>query len=165
MKIFALSVLLALPLIALGANTPDAHFYHAAAEAGIAEVDAGKLAQQKATDPDLAKFGAMMVKDHSAANQQLQALADSKQISLPTKPSIEQMAAKAKLDLLKGASFDKAYVKNQIAAHEDTLKLLQREIASGQDSDAKAFAQKVLPTVQSHLAAIKQIQGGMAAQN
>jgi putative membrane protein len=165
MKIFAVTVLLALPLTAWGADSPDAHFYHSAAEAGIAEVDAGKLAQQKATDPQLAKFGAMMVKDHSAANQQLQAIADSKQISLPTKPSLEQRGAKAKLDLLKGQSFDKAYVKNQIAAHEDTLKLLQQEIASGQDSDAKAFAQKVLPTVQSHLAAIKQIAGGVAAQN
>jgi putative membrane protein len=48
-------------------------------------------------------------------------------------------------------------VKNQISAHESTVSLLNKEIASGRDPDAKAFAQKVLPTVKSHLQVINQI--------
>jgi len=35
--------------------------------------------------------------------------------------------------------------------------LLNKEIQSCQDADAKAFAQKVLPTVQAHLSAFEKI--------
>jgi len=98
-----------------------------------------------------------MVKDHSAANEQLKALAASKNITLPTHVSASQEASKTKLHALTGSAFDKSYVKGQIAAHEDTVKLLDKEISSGQDADAKAFAQKVLPTVKQHLQAINQI--------
>ena len=163
MNAFARYALLAMPLVALGASSnPDSKFYHAAAEAGIAEVDAGQLAQQKSSDDRIKSFGAMMVKDHSAANEQLKSLAASKNVTLPEHTSAMQMAAKAKLDVLSGQTFDKAYIKNQIQAHKDTLAALRQEIASGQDPDAKAFAQKIMPTVQSHLKAINDIAAAEA---
>jgi putative membrane protein len=46
---------------------------------------------------------------------------------------------------------------NQVKGHKATVDLLNKEIESGQDADAKAFAQKVLPTVQAHLSAIEKI--------
>ena len=139
------------------AAAPDASFYKTLAQGGIAEVEAGKLAQQKGADPKVKDFGAMMVKDHSAANEQLKALAAGKGIDLPGSSSTSQMAAKAKLEVLSGGTFDKSYVEDQVKAHRDTVELLKKEIATGQDPDAKAFAQKVLPTVESHLHAINQI--------
>lgn len=139
------------------AAAPDASFYKTLAQGGIAEVEAGKLAQQKGADPKVKDFGAMMVKDHSAANEQLKALAAGKGIDLPGSSSTSQMATKAKLEVLSGGTFDKSYVDDQVKAHRDTVELLKKEIATGQDPDAKAFAQKVLPTVESHLHAIKQI--------
>jgi putative membrane protein len=160
MKLIAWCAVLALPVLAFAASSPDEHFYKALAEGGLAEVEAGQLAQQKSSDPQIVKFAAMMVKDHSAANEQLKALADSKGISLPSKPGMTQMAEKAKLDMLSGDTFNKSYIKNQVASHQDTIKLLRKEIASGQDADAKAFAQKILPTVRSHLKAIDEIADG-----
>ena len=139
------------------AAAPDASFYKTLAQGGIAEVEAGKLAQQKGADPKVKDFGAMMVKDHSAANEQLKALAAGKGIDLPGSSSTSQMATKAKLELLSGGTFDKSYVEDQVKAHRETVELLKKEIATGQDPDAKAFAQKVLPTVESHLHAINQI--------
>jgi len=139
------------------AAAPDASFYKTLAQGGIAEVEAGKLAQQKGADPKVKDFGAMMVKDHSAANEQLKALAAGKGIDLPGSLSTSQMAAKAKLEVLSGGTFDKSYVEDQVKAHRETVELLKKEIATGQDPDAKAFAQKVLPTVESHLRAINQI--------
>ena len=56
-----------------------------------------------------------------------------------------------------GESFDKSYIKSQVKAHTQTLVLLSKEIASGQDADAKAFAKSILPTVRSHLTAIRAI--------
>lgn len=155
------ALMLSLPMIALAASNPDASFYKNAAEGGIAEVDAGHLAQDKANSQQVKDFGAMMVKDHTAANEKLQSLASSKDITLPTTASVRQMAVKAKLNVLSGDTFDKSYVKNQIAAHRQTIALFRKEINSGQDADAKAFATATLPTVRAHLKAIDAIAADM----
>jgi putative membrane protein len=154
--VFASPVVALAPLAAL-ADSPDASFYKHAAEGGIAEVEAGKLAQDKSNNQQVKDFGAMMVKDHSAANDKLKALADSKSISLPTSSSVGQMATKAKLEVLSGDTFDKSYIAGQIKAHQNTAALFRKEIASGQDADAKAFAKETLPTVRAHLKAINAI--------
>jgi putative membrane protein len=155
------ALMLSLPMIAMAASNPDASFYKNAAEGGIAEVDAGRLAQEKGNSQQVKDFGAMMVKDHSAANEKLQALASSKGITLPTSASVGQMATKAKLDVLSGDTFDKSYVKGQISAHRQTVALFHKEISSGQDADAKAFATATLPTVRAHLKAITAIATDM----
>jgi putative membrane protein len=163
--LFAL-LILTCPLAALGASNPDASFFKHAAEGGIAEVDAGNLAQQKASGQNVKDFGAMMVKDHSAANEKLQTIAASKNITLPSSASVGQMAAKAKLDVLSGSAFDASYIKGQVRAHEKTVVLFRQEITAGQDAEAKAFAKETLPTVRSHLKAIKSIaaQAGVAVK-
>jgi len=155
------ALMLSLPMVALAASSPDASFYKGAAEGGMAEVDAGRLAQDKGNSQQVKDFGAMMVKDHSAANEKLQTLAASKSITLPTTASVGQMASKAKLDVLSGATFDKSYVKGQISAHRQTIALFRMEISSGQDADAKAFAVATLPTVKAHLKAITAIAADM----
>jgi putative membrane protein len=161
MKRTLFALMLSLPMVALAASNPDGSFYKNAAEGGIAEVDAGRLAQDKANSQQVKDFGAMMVKDHSAANEKLQALAASKNITLPTTPSVTQAANKAKLDVLSGDTFDKSYVKGQISAHRQTIALFRKEISSGQDSDAKAFATATLPTIKAHLKAITMIAADM----
>ena len=67
------------------------------------------------------------------------------------------MADKTKLEVLTGDTFDKSYIKGQVSAHRDAIALFKKEIASGQDPDAKAFAQKTLPTLRAHLKAINAI--------
>lgn len=160
MKGQILALLLTLPMAAFAANH-DASFYKHAAEGGIAEVEAGQLAQNKGNSQQVKDFGAMMVKDHTAANEKLQALASSKNVTLPTTSSVMQMASKAKLDVLSGDTFDKSYVKGQIGAHRQTIALFRKEISSGQDADAKAFATATLPTLRSHLKAITTIATDM----
>jgi putative membrane protein len=157
-KRLLLSIVLCAPVLVWAADaSPDSSFYKSAAEAGIAEVDAGNLASEKATDSKLKDFGAMMVKDHSAANDKLKALADSKGIKLPEGSSMGQKAEYAKLKVLSGDTFDKSYIKGQVSAHRKTVALLKKEIATGQDADAKTFAQSILPTVRAHLKAINTI--------
>src|ERR1700761_2269580 len=145
MKRHLLILLCAAPLVAHAADTPDKGFYKSLAEGGLAEVSDGTLASEKATDPKLKDFGSMMVKDHSAANDKLAALAATKSYTLPTSASVTQMAGHEKLKLMSGDTFDKAYIKGQISDHRSTIKLLRKEIMSGKDADAQAFAKKVLP--------------------
>ena len=157
MKHLWLLLALAAPTLVLAATMPDESFYKHAAEGGIFEVDAGKLAQDKGSSQQVKDFGAMMVKDHSAANEKLQTLATTKGIDLPTSASVSQMATKAKLDVLSGDTFDKSYIKSQVKAHRATIALFRKEIATGQDAAAKTFATATLPTLRAHLKAIDTI--------
>jgi len=163
MKRLLAVLILATPLAAVAASDPDASFFKNAAEGGIAEVDAGNLAQEKGTSAKVKEFGAMMVKDHSAANEKLKTLASTKGVDLPTSASIGQMANKAKLEVLKGDTFDSSYIKGQVKAHQDTIALFKKEAMGGQDPEAKAFAKATLPTLQAHLKAINAIAAGAGA--
>jgi putative membrane protein len=155
MKFAILALSLSAPLAFAAGSSPDTSFYKTLAEGGMSEVDLGKLAEQKSEDPKVKDFAAMMVKDHSAANHELQSLATSKQVPVPKTLDASQLALKTRLEALSGESFDKSYVKSQLQAHEDTVQLLEKEISSGQDPDAKAFAQSVLPTIRHHLQAVR----------
>jgi putative membrane protein len=150
--------LLAAPAALFAADkSPDASFYKKAAEGGISEVEQGRLAQEKGSSQAVKDFGAMMVKDHSAANDKLKAVASAKGIDLPTSSSVTQMATKAKLEVLSGDTFDKSYIKGMVKDHEEDIKEFQQESREGQDPDAKAFAIQTLPTLRSHLKKIRSI--------
>jgi putative membrane protein len=158
MNRIAAALILAIPMFAFGADKNlDSDFFKHAAEGGLAEVEAGKLAQDKGNSQAVKDFAAMMVKDHSAANEKLGSIAAGENITLPTTSSVGQMASKAKLEVLSGDTFDKSYIKNQVTAHEQTAALFKKEIMSGADAQAKAFASETLPTVQAHLKKIRQI--------
>src|SRR5690606_24918424 len=66
-------------------------FLMKAADGGLAEVQAGKLGEEKATHNQVKKFAALMVKDHTAANDEIKALATKLNISIPQAPSEENM--------------------------------------------------------------------------
>jgi putative membrane protein len=165
MRYVVLSVALALPVIGVGANAnPDSAFYRHAAEGGMAEVAMGQLAQDKSSNANVKEFGAMMVRDHSAANEKLKAIAASKNISLPTSPSIGRIATKKKLEILSGDTFDKSYIDGMVKDHEEDIALFKKEAAAGQDPEAKAYAVSTLPTLRAHLRRV-QFMAGKAAMN
>ena len=152
------SLALVLPIAAFGADSnPDTAFFKDAAEGGIAEVEVGTLAQQKADTQSVKEFGSMMVKDHSAANEKLKGIAASKNIPLPTSAGVAQMARKAKLEILSGKTFDRSYIKSMIKDHEEDIALFKKEAQSGQDPDARAYATATLPTLKAHLRKIRSI--------
>jgi putative membrane protein len=156
-----LALMSLLPLAAFASSNPDAAFFKGAAANGIAEIEAGRLAESKGSSQGVKDFGAMMVKDHSASNETLQTLAKAKNVGLSFDSSITRMAAKAMLEVLSGRLFDQSYIKNQISAHRQAIALLKKEIDSGLDSDAKAFASAALPSLRSHLDALKTLAAEM----
>jgi putative membrane protein len=158
MKFLIFAILTAAAPLAFAAdNSSDTSFYKHLAQGGMSEVDLGKLAAQKSTDAKVKSFAEMMVKDHSSANQKLESLASSKNVTLPKTLDASHEATKTKLEALSGHSFDKSYVEGQLKDHEKTVHLLETEISSGKDADAKAFAESVLPTVKQHLQAAREL--------
>jgi putative membrane protein len=158
-KPLMLAFALAVPSTAVFAadQNPDASFFKKAAEGGMAEVELGQLAQEKSALPAVKDFGSMMVSDHTAANDKLRALAAGKNVELPDSPSLMQKATKTKLEVLKGSTFDKSYIKGMVKDHQDDIKEFVKEAAYGKDPDARAFAKSTLPTLRTHLKKIQAI--------
>jgi putative membrane protein len=139
----------------------DAKFAVAAMAGGIEEVELGKLAQQKASDSKVKDFGAMMVTDHTKANQELLALGQSLRIALPAALDKDGQKLEDELSEKSGADFDKAYVKDMVEDHKKDIKEFEKMEKYGKSVDLKAFATKTLPVLNKHLAAIQQISDSM----
>jgi putative membrane protein len=130
------------------------------AYANIAEVETGKLAQSKSKNEDVRAFAQRMVDDHGKAMSELQQLAQSKGVTLPTEPDSKHKAAAEKLSKLNGAAFDGAYMKQVgVNDHSDTHKLLERVKSKATDPELKAMGDKMLPVVDEHLAMAKKPRG------
>jgi len=132
-------------------SSGDAKFVKEAASGGMEEVELGKLAASKASDPDVKSFGQKMVDDHSKANDQLKQIASQKGITLPAGLNNMQKHDKAKLEKLSGGAFDRAYISMMVKDHKKDVADFEKESKSGKDADVKSFASSTLPTLQDHL--------------
>lgn len=128
----------------------DGAFVNKAAMGGLAEVQYGNLALQKAQSADVKSFAQKMVTDHGAANQELQALASTKGMTLPTELTGTHKAGYDHLNMLSGAEFDKAYMQHMVADHQTDIAEFEKAASSATDSELKAFASKTLPILQQH---------------
>jgi putative membrane protein len=136
----------------------DRNFLEAAAHAGHTEVEASKLAQTKAVASDVKSFADTMIKDHTKVGEELDQLAASKNVKVPTEPSLTQKAKLKMLGTYDGANFDKHYAKDiGVDAHEDTVKLFSKAVKEAKDPDVKAFAEKTLPGLTHHLEMAKKL--------
>ena len=129
----------------------DETFVMKAANGGMAEVELGKLAVEKAGSDEVKKFGQRMVDDHSKANTELKTLAQNKHFTLPTEIEAGQKALHDRLATLSGASFDRAYLQAMLADHGRDLNEFRREAKMGKDADVKGWAAKTLPMIEEHL--------------
>jgi putative membrane protein len=134
-----------------GTAASDKSFVKKAAEGGLAEVELGQLATQKASSEEVKKFGQRMVDDHSKANDQLKQVAAQQQIDLPTEPSAKDKATKARLEKLSGEKFDRAYMSDMVKDHRKDVGEFAHEAKMGKDPAIKSFAESTLPTLREHL--------------
>jgi len=139
-------------------------FIRKAAEGGKAEVELGKLAQEKAESPEVKQFGERMVNDHSKANDQLKEVAQKEGVTLPTKLDAKDAATKARLEKLSGEAFDRAYMKDMVADHAKDVREFKNEAKNGKDPDVKNFAAQTAPTLEDHLKEAKNIAPKTMAQ-
>jgi putative membrane protein len=133
-------------------SAQDKQFITEAAQGGMAEVQLGKLALQRASSQQVRDYAQHMIDEHAKVNQELMALAKQKGVTPPKTIGQKNEAVRAKLAKLSGSEFDKAYMQEAgVKAHAQQEALFRRQAEQGQDPDSKAFAAKVLPTVQAHL--------------
>ena len=135
----------------------DRQFIKKAAQGGLAEVELGKLATEKAASPEVKQFGQRMVDDHGKANDQLKQVASQKGITVPEKLNDKDAATKTRLEKLSGKAFDRAYMQDMVADHTKDVSEFRTESKSAKDPDVKSFASQTLPTLKDHLKEAKSI--------
>ena len=124
---------------------------------GMMEVQLGQLAQQKAVNQKVKDFGAMMVRDHTKANDDLKNAVSGK-MNVPTTLSDRHQRTINDLNEETGIKFDKDYIKTMIDAHETTINKLEKISKESKDPAVVSFANNTLPTVKEHLASAKAIR-------
>jgi len=137
----------------------DKAFANKAAAAGLSEVAEAKIALDKSGNPDVKSFAQRMVDDHGKANDQLIQIAQKDGLSVPSSPSSRDEAQANKLSGMSGDAFDKAYIRDQVAAHKKAVALFTKESEKGQNSNLKDFATQTLPTLQDHLRMVTTLAG------
>ena len=129
--------------------SPEQYFVTQATQASLAEVEMGKLAQQRSRDPAVRKFAAQMVKDHEKARAELKALAKSRNLDVSTQLDGEHSTLMHRLGTKPASEFDSEYGKQMIEAHEKAVTLYS-DAAILNDKDLVAYAKKALPTIKHH---------------
>ncbi|MBX3563859.1 MAG: DUF4142 domain-containing protein [Sphingomonas sp.] len=139
------------------AASPGQAFANTAGASDWYEVEAGKLAKEKATSQALKDFGAMMEKAHTESTAKLKAAAAKANPAITPNPALnaEQEANLATLRDATGADFDTAYKSQQVVAHEKALAAMKDYAANGDVPELKAFASNTVKVVQMHLDRIK----------
>lgn len=139
----------------------DRQFMTTASQAGMMEVELGKIAAEKGTNPDVKAYGQRMVDDHTKAGDQLKQLATQKNVKLSDTLSPSKKQEVAKLGKLSGAAFDNSYVSHMVSGHKPVVAAFEKESKSGKDADVKAWAQTTLPTLQDHLKSAQDLSSKM----
>lgn len=133
-----------------------------AASGGMMEVELGNTAQQKASNQRVKDFGAMMVKDHSLANDELKTLASNKNITVPATLGEDHQKHVDELGSKSGADFDKAYIDLMVKDHKEDVDMFEKASNNLKDPDLKAFAAKALPILKTHLDSAKAVQAAVS---
>jgi putative membrane protein len=149
----SLITLLAVAGIATAAprSNPDKQFLITAARTDMIEAHEGQMAENQANRADIKDFGKTLVQDHTQDYGQLTALASKTGVAIPKGIDAAKIPSLEPLIHANGASFDRAFTRDEIAAHRRALAAFKREAEHGRDPDVKAYASSMIPTLEKHL--------------
>ena len=129
----------------------DQQFVSLAAMGGLAEVQLGRLATERARRGSVQQFGERMVLDHGAMNAELARLAERKAMTMPIALDDTHQQTTERLARLSGPEFDRAYMQAMVADHTKAIAHFEHQAQRGVDPELNAFAAAALPVLRRHL--------------
>jgi putative membrane protein len=135
----------------------DQDFVTRAAQGNSAEIELGKIVAAKSKNPSVKQFAQMMVKDHTTALNELQELAQSKNLNFNDDLPDDAKTLQAKLSSDTGKQLDKDYMDSMVEDHQKDVQEFTDKSQTAKDPDVKQWAGKTLPTLQKHLEKAQQI--------
>ena len=140
-----------------GQQDDSSQFIKESLEGSAMEVELGKLAQKQAFSLRVKAFGAMMVKDHTAAGDELKQIASKKNIALTADMEGDHMKDMDEFRNKTGVDFDKKYIKVMLSHHRKTIEMFEDQAEDNKDPELRAFSEKSLPKLKMHLDSAKSI--------
>jgi len=135
----------------------DQNFLNDAVQSDLAEINMGKLAQQKGQSQGVKDFGRMLEQDHSQHLEKAKQAGQQMGMTPPSEPNTKQKKMYDQLNSLSGSQFDRQFAQEMVADHkEDIGKFEKRARSKGPLAD---FAQQTIPTLQKHLQAAESLTG------
>jgi putative membrane protein len=141
-----------------------ADFVPAAAISDMYEIEASKLALQKSKSAEVKQFAQMMIKDHTATTAKVKSILSSANLQV-TPPTALDDRRQGMIDNLKAASaadFDKVYLDQQTAAHQEALATMKSYADDGDNPALKQFAAETAPKIQQHYDKAQQLDNAGA---
>jgi putative membrane protein len=154
-------------LFAQSGGPSDAQIAAIVVAANQVDIDAGKLAESKSTSKEVKDFAQRMVTDHTGVNKSATELVTKLKVKPeenPTSTSLKKGGedTRKRLQGLKGAEFDKAYIDNEVTYHQTVLDAVDKTlIPNAKNEELKALLVKVRPAFVAHLEHAKQIQSSL----
>jgi putative membrane protein len=145
------------PSSTMASAETDQKFVEDAIKGNRAEVTLGKMVASKAQDSSVKQFAQLMVKDHTAALNELQQLAKKKNIDVPQDLPDDAQQLQGKLQSDSGKQLDKDYMDGMVQDHQKDVQEFQDAAQNAKDPEVKQLASKLLPKLQEHLDKAKQV--------
>lgn len=111
-------------------HSGDKDFVNKMLADGTAEVELGRMASERAVNPDVKRFAQMMVTDHSKAGADLKQIATMYNVEMTPANEDKHKDLMDRLAKLRGAQFDKEYMKAMVDDHEDAVDSLESRVDS-----------------------------------
>lgn len=136
----------------------DSEFLVDATEINLEEIAIGQLAQQKSANPEIKKFGKMLVDDHTKLSGEVKTVAESRNISLPTSITEDGQEQYNKLNEKSGLDFDKKFVDMMIDGHEKAIDKFTKASKNSNDEEIKTWASNNIASLTAHLQHAKMLK-------
>ncbi len=128
----------------------EQQFMKKAAQDDIAEVELGKVAQQKASASDVKQFAQDMVNQHQQNLDKLKSVAQEENVQLPSEPNAQAKNEKQTLDKLSGKQFDQQYTAYEAREHKQDIAKFRQAERTAKDPALKSYISETLPTLRQH---------------
>lgn len=155
------------PALAEAQTVNDAQIAAIVVVANQVDIDAGQLAESKASAPQVKAFAKQMVTDHTGVNKQAKDLVAKLGVKPEDNPTAESLKKGGEENLkqlkqLKGPAFDKAYIDQEVKYHQQVIDAMDKTlIPSAKNQELKALLVKVRPAFIAHLEHAKHLQASL----
>jgi putative membrane protein len=140
----------------------ERQFLDDAAQGNLAEIRLGKLAEQKATNPQVKQFGADLQRDHQKVLDQVKQIGMKVGHPVPSTVDNESRDLEMQLGKLSGAEFDQRFMSEMTDKHQDMIDTFEDAAKDAKNPQVKSFISSTLPSLRQHMAHAEQLENNLS---
>lgn len=136
-------------------------FVRTASIANLYEIEAGRIAEQRAQSAEVKSLAQMIVRDHTQIGENMASTLKTSGLAIvpPDHLDAHHTELIQKLKAASARDFDQVYLRQQLTAHVEALKLMDGYAAHGDNAALRGLAGKTAPIIKHHLDEVKRIGG------